>query len=557
MEALLEEVIPSRILAVVGAPGVGKSTRFPLTLVQKVRRKVIVVTPTAIGARVLTQFVQPSIRTDVVGTLEYWDLNSYYNSLLRKDQKAEADIVCIDDAQLTKLEQTLLFLVLLQRSTQSGMLVMLLGIVIPKIYTALAEREFSELQFTGTTFPVVTAYLETDPSGEDKINACLRELSVLLPVRAGSALLIVRSHDVGNYSSALRERFPTETIYTVTSDNYDAAIFTERRSIIVSTPILETTVTIPDLEIVVDSMEMDMPRTRSNGSIVTGRKSWISAIQAAQRQGRVGRTKPGTCLRLCTSEFFQSLPRQYPVEIELVDLSVAQLKLHLHGLADILPKHLDSRNQLLVLRLLEPDSRPVAEFITRLPLGLVPGYLATQWLSDAKNLVAEEISAMILYLSLVEVEGPYIGVPITLPHERISHIQKWAAPSDFHVLLRIVEDVDPLQERWINPQGLLYGDNWREVRHLMSGLRYQLQQEGYSPSPDLDLYTYLPKFQAVCRKALPMAIYSYADDLGQWIQAKGDRSYSPNAIYPEKDRSPVQVALAILADVIILGVGLD
>jgi ATP-dependent RNA helicase DHX29 len=75
----------------------------------------------------------------------------------------------------------------------------------------------------------------------------------------------------------------------------------QRRKIILSTNIAETSVTIPDVVYVIDSgrfREITRDRRYDSRKLVV---SWCSRASAKQRAGRAGRVQPGVCLKLYSS----------------------------------------------------------------------------------------------------------------------------------------------------------------------------------------------------------------------------------------------------------------
>lgn len=89
-----------------------------------------------------------------------------------------------------------------------------------------------------------------------------------------------------------------------------------KRKVVVSTNIAETSVTINGIVYVVDSgfckQKVFDPRTR----VESLRVAPISQAAAKQRAGRAGRTQPGKCFRLYTEQsFLTQLPQQTPPEI--------------------------------------------------------------------------------------------------------------------------------------------------------------------------------------------------------------------------------------------------
>ncbi len=108
----------------------------------------------------------------------------------------------------------------------------------------------------------------------------------------------------------------------------------DRRKIILSTNVAETSLTIEGVTTVIDS---GLARTvRYDGA--RGMDRWetirISRAAADQRAGRAGRTAPGTCIRLWSEREHRGRPEFEQPEVHLVDLSSTVLALHAWGVRD-------------------------------------------------------------------------------------------------------------------------------------------------------------------------------------------------------------------------------
>ncbi|KAI6187741.1 hypothetical protein M3Y98_00277500 [Aphelenchoides besseyi] len=92
------------------------------------------------------------------------------------------------------------------------------------------------------------------------------------------------------------------------------------RKCILSTNIAETSVTIDEIRFVIDSGKVNLikfdPLTRTQHLT----ECWISQASADQRKGRAGRTGPGVCYRLFSSEQFDKMEPFTPSEIKRVSL---------------------------------------------------------------------------------------------------------------------------------------------------------------------------------------------------------------------------------------------
>jgi ATP-dependent helicase HrpB len=167
----------------------------------------------------------------------------------------------------------------------------------------------------------------------------------------------------------------------MTAADQDRALTSgNRRKVILSTNVAETSLTIEGVTTVVDSGLMKSARWDSKSDRERLELVKISRASAEQRAGRAGRTRPGRCYRLWTeAEHAMLLPSHAP-EIHRVELSRVLLDVALFtgadprrfGFFEPPPKaHLDHAVELLqMLGALDDDGRPTARgrAIARLPL---------------------------------------------------------------------------------------------------------------------------------------------------------------------------------------------
>ena len=108
------------------------------------------------------------------------------------------------------------------------------------------------------------------------------------------------------------------------------------RKVILSTNIAETSLTIPNIKVVIDTGVSRQKKVNE----VTGLESLtvlpISQAQANQRCGRAGRVGDGKCFRLFTEMSFQSLPLHSLPEMSRIGLDEVVLQLVALGVGDIL-----------------------------------------------------------------------------------------------------------------------------------------------------------------------------------------------------------------------------
>ena len=119
-------------------------------------------------------------------------------------------------------------------------------------------------------------------------------------------------------------------------DQQDAAVARyERRKVIVSTNVAETSLTIDGVRLVIDSGLAKIARFDPYRGINTLLVERVSRASADQRAGRAGRTAPGVCLRLWTEREHGDRAAQEIPEIRRLDLSEVVLTLKASGIEDV------------------------------------------------------------------------------------------------------------------------------------------------------------------------------------------------------------------------------
>ena len=108
----------------------------------------------------------------------------------------------------------------------------------------------------------------------------------------------------------------------------------DRRKVILSTNVAETSLTIDGVTTVIDTGLARIVRYDAERGIDRWELSRISRAAADQRAGRAGRTGPGRCIRLWSEREQRGLADFEQPEIHRVDLCATVLALHAWGTAD-------------------------------------------------------------------------------------------------------------------------------------------------------------------------------------------------------------------------------
>ena len=198
------------------------------------------------------------------------------------------------------------------------------------------------LSSQGRAFPVHIEYLPK-PVGDWPVwEAAVKELEQLVKQHDGDTLIFMPgAYEIGRTVQAARDALGSKFIVLplhgdLATNDQDAAVAQyDRRKVVVSTNVAETSLTIDGVRIVIDSGLARIPRYDLYRGINTLLVEKISRASADQRAGRAGRTAPGVCLRLWTEREHEQRPAQELPEIKRLDLAEVVLTLKASGVDDV------------------------------------------------------------------------------------------------------------------------------------------------------------------------------------------------------------------------------
>lgn len=337
-------------LVLCAPPGSGKTTRVPLALLPELRStggNIVLLEPRRIAARAVASFMARQLDEPVGKTIGYqvrFDKKSGPNTLVHvvtegiltrrflSDPFLEGtSYVIIDefhersvnvDLALCMLKETL--------SVRDDLKVIVMSATIDSDEVSRYLNNCPVIRASGTPFPLNTVHSE-----QRLLQSSIRPLTdnvtravkrALFSHESGNILVFLPgAREIESVRGSLNSTIPASIevipLYGALSQSaQDAALCPgRRRRIVLSTNIAETSLTIPNISIVVDSGLEKRIEWRSGigfEKLVTGP---ISRFSATQRAGRAARTGPGTVYRLWTETQHNELMQQSVPEIQRVD----------------------------------------------------------------------------------------------------------------------------------------------------------------------------------------------------------------------------------------------
>jgi ATP-dependent helicase HrpB len=367
----LEAAVVARLRAagrlVVQAPtGSGKSTQVPQILLRHGfldAGQVVVLQPRRLAARLLAKRVAEEVGAPLGATVGYQirlesrvsdatRIRFVTEGILLRQMSFDPALRGISTLVFDEFHERHLYgdislarALQLQRSVRPDLklIVMSATLDVAGLRDYLAPCDVLESQ--GRTFPVAIEYLphpvdfEREPVWDVAARECARvagrttgDLLVFMP----GAYEINRTVQAVQDEKALREFLVLPLHGELPPEAQDRAVARyDRRKIIVSTNVAETSLTIDGVTAVIDGGLARLPRYDPHRGINTLLIERISVASADQRAGRAGRTAPGVCVRLWTEREHAKRPARELPEVKRLDLAEVVLTLKAAGIDDV------------------------------------------------------------------------------------------------------------------------------------------------------------------------------------------------------------------------------
>jgi ATP-dependent helicase HrpB len=364
LPAAVETLRRGRSLVVEAPPGAGKTTRLPPALLDAGLAgggDVLVLEPRRLAARMaarrvaeergerLGETVGYQVRFEEVAgratRLRFLTEGVLTRRLLADPQLEGVGCVVLDEFHERHLQADLALALLkrLQKTTRPDLKLVAMSATLDAAPVARYLDDCAVLRSEGRRFDVAVEHLARHDERplEVQVEAAVRRL--VSEGLDGHVLVFLPGAAAIRRAQAECERAAAENGLLVLplhgelpAAEQDAAVRpTERRKLILSTNVAETSVTIEGVAAVVDS-GLARVATHSPWSglprLVVSRVSRASAVQ---RAGRAGRTRAGRCLRLYTAQDFGARPEHETPEVRRLDLAEAVLELRAAGVNDL------------------------------------------------------------------------------------------------------------------------------------------------------------------------------------------------------------------------------
>jgi ATP-dependent helicase HrpB len=349
-------------------------------------------------------------------------------------------------------DMTLARAVQIQESTRPDLAIIVMSATLDVAAVQRYLDPCALLSSEGRAYPVAIEYLSKPAAGHVPIwRLAVEELQRLVRLHPHGDVLVFMpgAYEITRTVQAVEDRVGQEFAVfplhgALPPADQDAAVArADRRKVIVSTNVAETSLTIDGVRLVIDSGLARIPRYDPYRGINTLLIEKISRAAADQRAGRAGRTAPGTCLRLWTEHEHAGRPAQELPELKRLDLAEVMLTLKAMGPQDATkfrwleapePRALERAERLLAdLGAIERTGGPITELGRRmLAFPVHPRY--------ARMLLAAQrydcVRPVALIAALTQARGLFVRRQNKKSHDAHEDVFGDKAESDFFVLMR-------------------------------------------------------------------------------------------------------------------------
>ena len=354
LPALRDALNADGIAILTAPPGAGKSTAVPLELLNETwlaGQGIIVLQPRRLAARAVAARMAATLGEAVGQTVGYAvRLERRVSSVTRIEvvtegiltRRLQSDpalegigLVIFDEFHERSLNaDTALALMLEVRATlRDDLRVLLMSATLETTELAKTLGDAPVISSAGRAFPVEVLYAPREPT--DVLRSVVSTVQNALRVHEGDALVFLPGEaEIKRVMNALDDvSAEVLPLYgNLSLEMQQAAIQpASSRRVVLATNIAETSLTIPNVRIVVDSGLARVSRFEVGLGLSRLSLTQITRDSADQRAGRAGRVAAGVCYRLWTSAMHSNLIAARVPEILEADLAPLALELAVWG----------------------------------------------------------------------------------------------------------------------------------------------------------------------------------------------------------------------------------
>jgi len=328
-------------------PGSGKTTIVPLALLAEpwlAGKKIIMLEPRRLAARMAAKRLSELAGGKIGGLVGYRIrferkissstkievvTEGILTRMIQNDPGlADFGLVICDEFHLRSIQTDLaLALCLDVQELRDDLKIMIMSATMDTARVAKLLGDAPVISGQGRCFPVTTNYLAR-PSSDYLVPRTVKAIHRALREQDGDILVFLPgAGEIKAVQQRVSGDFLCLPLYGNLPQQSQDRVFapTEKRRLILATPIAETSLTIEGVTVVIDSGLMKIPSFSPATGLTTLHTVATSKASAEQRAGRAGRLGPGVCYRLWTRA--EEFSRSDFLAPEIVDADLAPLLL--------------------------------------------------------------------------------------------------------------------------------------------------------------------------------------------------------------------------------------
>ncbi|EMJ3465992.1 TPA: ATP-dependent RNA helicase [Vibrio harveyi] len=314
LQAEFDQLVNHHHLVVEAETGSGKSTRLPLWSANHGR--VLVIEPRRIACTSLAEFLADQSGQPLGKQIGYAiKLHAHYDENTKvvfvtpgvalrwfaEDKLASFDIVMVDEFHERRWDIDLLTAILKQEK-QHRLIVTSATLEGEKLANYLDAKR---LRSEGRCFPVTVTHRSLDsrylPNKKGCENGVVRTVKEALEDEEGDILVFLPGRKEITQCAQMLQNINDVMIVKLHAsvsdeERHHALTVQNQRKVVLATNVAETSLTIPNIRVVIDS-GLERRTVQRNGRTALT-LTHISKASAAQRMGRAGRVAEGACIRL-------------------------------------------------------------------------------------------------------------------------------------------------------------------------------------------------------------------------------------------------------------------
>ena len=330
-EQIISQLKTHQVCIIQGATGSGKSTQIPKILMNLGLSQyglIGMTQPRRLATEVLTKRMREEI-LDNSGSLIGWQVRHHkhlgsYNRIkvmtdgillqeaIKDRYLANYQALIIDEVHERSLNTDLLLgLIKKVLNKRPDLKVVLLSATLD--YQALSKFFFDApvIKIPGKTHPIEDNYLPRDLSGVDYWQRVYWAIEQVKSHRGDTLFFLPTEYHIFQHKKKLEKLYPQFDFLPLFSrlpQKQQQQLFesSNKRRIILSTNVAETSITLPSISVVIDEGTAKIDSFDPVLKMVSYPIVPIAKSQILQRRGRCGRTGPGHCYYLYTKEDFES-----------------------------------------------------------------------------------------------------------------------------------------------------------------------------------------------------------------------------------------------------------